>query len=81
MKHKKGITNTNAFQKILDESNRKSDTMWVDKGSKFYKRSMKSWLEKINMEMYSIPNEEKPFVAERFIRIWKDKIYKYMTSK
>ena len=29
---------------------------------------MKSWLEKINMEMYSIPNEEKPFVAQRFIR-------------
>ena len=69
MKHKKGITNTNAFQNILDESNRKSDTMWVDKGSKFYKRSMKSWLEKINMDMYSIPNKEKPFVAERFIRI------------
>ena len=68
MKHKKGITNTNAFQKILDESNRKSNTIWVDKGRKFYKRSIKSWLEKINMEMYSIPNEEKPFVAQRFIR-------------
>ena len=81
MEDKKGITNTNAFQKILNESNRESDTIWVDKGSEFYKRSMKSWLEKTSMEMYSIPNEEKPFVAERFIRTWKDKIYKYMTSK
>ena len=30
--------------------------------------------------MYSIHNEEKPVVAERFIRTLKTKIYKYMTS-
>ena len=30
--------------------------------------------------MYSKHNEEKSVVAERFIRILKDKIYKYMTS-
>ena len=27
---------------------------WVDKASKFYNRSMKSWLEKNTIEMYSI---------------------------
>ena len=37
---------TNAFQKILDESNYKPNKIWVDKDSKFYNRSMKSWLEK-----------------------------------
>ena len=31
----KGITITNAFQKILKESNRKLNKIWVDKGSKF----------------------------------------------
>ena len=31
----------NTFQKILDESNRKSNKLWVDKGSEFYNRSMK----------------------------------------
>ena len=31
LKEKKGITITEAFQKILDESNRKSNKMWVDK--------------------------------------------------
>ena len=41
-----GITITNAFQKILDESNRKPNKIWVDQGSKFYNRSVKSWLEK-----------------------------------
>ena len=41
-KDKKAITITNAVQKIIDESNRKPYKIWVDKGSKFYKRSMKS---------------------------------------
>ena len=30
--------------------------------------------------MYSIHNEGKSIVAERFIGTWKTKIYKYMTS-
>ena len=42
LKDKKGITITNAFQKTLDESNRKPIKMWVEKGSKYYNRSMKS---------------------------------------
>ena len=50
------ITNaiTNAFQKIFDESGRKTNKIWVDNGSEFYKRSMKSWLEKHDIEIYSI---------------------------
>ena len=32
-KDKKGNTITNAFQKILDESNCKPNKVWVDKGS------------------------------------------------
>ena len=47
LKDKKGITITNAFQKFLKESNRKPNKIWVDKGSEFYNRSMKSWLEKM----------------------------------
>ena len=43
---KKGIAITNAFQKILDKSNRKPNEIRVDKGGEFYNRSMKSWLEK-----------------------------------
>ena len=80
MKDKKGITITNAFQKVLNESNRKPNKIWVDKGSEFYNRPMKSWLEKNSIEMYTMHNEEKSVVVERFIRILKNKIYKYMTS-
>ena len=46
LKDNKGITITNAFQKILKESNRKLNKICVDIGSKFYNRSMNSWLEK-----------------------------------
>ena len=34
----KGITITNAFQKILQESSRKLNKIWVETGSEFYNR-------------------------------------------
>ena len=46
LKSKTGTTITNAFQKKLNESNRKPNKIWVDKGSEFYSRSTKSLLEK-----------------------------------
>ena len=42
LKNKTGITITNAFQKIQDESNRKPNKIWVNKSSEFYNRSIKS---------------------------------------
>ena len=80
LKNKKGISITDTFQKISKESNGKSINIWADKGSEFYNRSIKSWLEKNAIEMYSIQNEAKSVVAERFIGTLKNKIYKYMTS-
>ena len=41
---------------------------------------MKSWLEKNAIEMYSTHNDGKSFIAERYIRTLKNKIYKYMNS-
>ena len=52
LKDGKEITNTNAFQKILDESKLKPNKIWVDKGREFNNRSMKSWLEKNDVEIY-----------------------------
>ena len=43
-------------------------------------KSMRSWLEKNDIEIYSTNNEEKSVITERFIRTLKNKIYKYMTS-
>ena len=39
---KKGITITNAFQKIWTKSNRKPNKIWIDKASEFYKSSVKN---------------------------------------
>ena len=80
LKDKKGVSIANAFQSILKKSNRKPNKIWVEKGSKFYNKSVKLWLEKNNIEMYSTHNEGKSVVDERFIRTIKNKIYKYMTS-
>ena len=55
LKDKKGISNVNAFQKILKESDRnkakskehKPNKIWVDKGSEFYNNSFKKWLKEM----------------------------------
>ena len=66
--------------KILDDSKRKPNKVWLDPGSEFYNRSMKSWLEKNIIEVYSTHNEGQSVVAERFIRTLKIKIDKHMTA-
>ena len=80
MKDKNGVSIVNAFQEILNNSAIKANKIWVDKGSEFYNSSFKKWLKDNDIEMYSIHNEGKSVVAERFIRTLKTKIYKYMTS-
>ena len=73
LKDKKGISIFNAFQKILKESNRKPNKIWVDKRSEFYNSSFKRWLKDNDIEMYSTKNEGKSVIAERFIRTLKIK--------
>ena len=41
--------------------------------------TFKKWLEDNDIEMYSIHNEGKSVVAERFIKLLKTKIFKYMS--
>ena len=41
---------------------------------------MKSFLQSNDIEMYSMHNEGKSVIAKRFIGIFNNKIYKYMTS-
>ena len=79
IKDKKGTSIVNAFQKIISEG-RKPNKIWVDQGSEFYNKSFKDFLKINNIEMYSIYNEGKSVVAERFIRTLKNKIFKHMTA-
>ena len=80
LKDKTGISITNGFHKLLDESTHKPNKIWVDKGSELYDRTMISWLEKKCIEMYSTHNEGKSVAAERLIKTLKNKMCKYMTS-
>ena len=41
LKDKNGVTIVNEFQKMLDDSERKSNEIWVDQGSEFYNNSFK----------------------------------------
>ena len=68
------------LKKILSDSNRKPNKIWVDQGSEFYNKSFKDFLKINNIEMYSTYNEGKSVVAERFIRTLKNKIFKHMTA-
>ena len=63
IKDKKGTSIVNAFKKILSDSNRRPNKIWVNQGSEFYNKSFKDFLKINNIEMYSTYNEGKSFVA------------------
>ena len=80
LENKKGISVTNGFNKIIKQSNVKSNKIWVDQGGEFYNNVFKKWLSDNNIIMYSTYNEGKSVVAERFIRTLKSKLYKLMAA-
>ena len=80
LKVKKGISIVNAFNKIVKQSNRKPNKIWVDEGGEFYNNVFKKWLSDNDIIMYSTYNEGKSVVAERFIITLKNKLYKHMTA-
>ena len=49
----KGASTVNAFQKILKNSKRKPNNIWVDQGSDFCNNVFKKWLKDNNIKMYS----------------------------
>ena len=68
------------FNKIIKQSNRKPNKIWVDQGGEFYNNVFKKWLSDNDIIMYSTYNESKSVVAERFIRTLKNKLYKHMKA-
>ena len=64
LKDKKGISIVNAFNKIIKQSNRKPNKIWVDQGGEFYNHVFKKWLLSNDIIMYSTYNEGKSVVAE-----------------
>ena len=54
--------------------------MWVGKAIEIYYRSMKSFLQNNDIEIYSTHNEGKSVVIESCYRTLNNRIYIYMTS-
>ena len=52
IKDKKGVSIVNAFKKILNDSNRKPNKIWVDQGSEFYNNTFKYFLKINNIKIY-----------------------------
>ena len=81
LKYEKDIAITIVFQKILNESNCceakskgfKPNKIWVDKGSEFYNRSMTSWFEKNDVEMYSMHKWREIFSLKDLLEHWEVK--------
>ena len=70
-----------AFKKIIKESGRKPEKLWVDQGSEFYNRDFKKFLKENDIEMYSTHGDHKSAVVERFNRTLKEMMWKYFTSQ
>ena len=73
LKDKTGKSVASALKTIFKE--RKPGKMWVDKGKEFYNKDVKDLI-----ELYSTENEEKSSVFERWIRMMKEKMWKYFTA-
>ena len=80
LKDKKGISIVYAFNKIIKQSNRKPNKIWIDQGGEFYNNVFEKWLSDNDIIMYSTYNEGKSVAAERFIRTLKNKLYKHVAA-
>ena len=73
-KRRKTVLNT--FIEIVNESNCKTNKLWVDQRREFYNKLMREWSGSNDIIMYSTYNESKLVIAESFIKTLKAKIYK-----
>ena len=51
----------------MTDAGMQTNKIWVDNGSRFYKKSLKTWLQN-NIEMYQMHSKGKSIVIKRFTR-------------
>ena len=81
VKDKTGDTVKVALEKIITESGRTPDHLWVDEGGEFYNKIMKAYLDKNDINMYSTYSENKSAVIEIFNRTLKTNMWKRFTAE
>ena len=75
LKDKTGKSTADGFVKILGSSGRKPLKVWVDKGREFYNKDVKKLV-----ELYSMENEEKSCLVERWNRAIRDQMFQYFSA-
>ena len=63
LKNKKGDSIVKGFKKILDDSSKHPNKIWVENGKEFYYNKFKIFLKNFDIEMYSTLNKGKSVVA------------------
>jgi hypothetical protein len=81
LKSKSASTVLQSVKDIVLKSHRSPQKIWVDRGSEFYNKEFKDWINSKNISMYSTYGESKSVVVERFIRTLKTMISKAFTLK
>ena len=79
LKSKTGVEVRRAFQPLW-KTQTPPKKLWTDKGKEFYNKHMNELLRKHDVELYSIQNEEKSCVVERWNRTVKRNMWKYFTT-
>ena len=67
MKNKSGLYITNGYKIVLGES-KKPEKLWVDRGSEFYNKTIKSLIKEYETELYTTYSDLKAVFIERFNR-------------
>lgn len=73
--NKSAISIYNIFNKLFETV--KPKYIWSDKGKEFYNKKFNELLTKNNIKLYSVYNENKSCIIERFNRTLKSIMYKY----
>ena len=80
LKNKRGISIVDVFSKKFRQFKLKTNKIWADQGGEFYNKLLKMFLKINNIEMYSTCNKVVAPVAERFISMLKNRIFKHMAA-
>lgn len=76
LKDKKAQSIVDAFRDILSGP-RQPKAIRTDKGSEFYNRYLKRYLQEKGINIFYVLNETKPNFAERYIQTLKKRLYRY----
>src|SRR5690606_11459788 len=78
IKDKSALSVCNAFEQLFQKV--KPRLLWCDKGKEFYNNKFQELLKKHNIKLYSVYNENKSCIIERFNRTLKNIMYKHFDA-